>query len=445
VKQLSIQQLKQTASESPTTAYIDGQVQSVITKTTKGGKPYLELTFSDAAGSFTLKIWENLPQFQAAQEIPPHTFLRLTGDWVQNQYGIDGVRWDMRPLNQPEIAELLTGDPETSAQQAKDWNDISKMLTDIADPRLHGLCQLFVAKYEARFRRTAAARKNHHARRGGLVEHVAQMMRCAHAICTVYPDLNRDLLTAGVLFHDCGKMWENSYPETGFTQPYDLQGELLGHIPLGIDLANRLWGELELSEAADTWDGLFPTNEQVRLHLLHLIASHHGTYEFGSPTLPKTPEAHALHHVDNLDAKHEMLKGAYQKAPELADGIYERQFPLPGNLIEPLAHFPRIKDMQAAAPQKVAPAPAQPEPTENAPAQTTKPEPTLANKAATAPADNPPSSQAPASSPTKQPESQAKAPTKPSPTVAKKPQTTQQPTDTPDEEIPAEPFTGELF
>jgi 3'-5' exoribonuclease len=77
----------------------------------------------------------------------------------------------------------------------------------------------------------------------------------------------------------------------------------------------------------------------VRLHLLHLIASHHGQYEFGSPTLPRTPEAFALHFIDNIDAKMEMLKDAYRNANEIAPQIYEKVFPLPANLVTPLSSF----------------------------------------------------------------------------------------------------------
>jgi 3'-5' exoribonuclease len=200
---------------------------------------------------------------------------------------------------------------------------------------------MFLDQHGEKFRRTAAARKNHHARRGGMLEHVAQMMRSAVALSSVYPELNLDLLIAGVLFHDSGKLWENSYPERGFTQPYDMQGEMLGHIPLGISLVDKLWDQMISScvETTDTWGKLTPTNDEVRIHLLHLVASHHGTYEFGSPTLPRTPEAQILHHIDNIDAKFEMMKQAYQTAPELAPGIQEKQFPLPANLIKPLAHI----------------------------------------------------------------------------------------------------------
>jgi len=168
-------------------------------------------------------------------------------------------------------------------------------------------------------------------------------MRSAAALSTVYTDLNLDLLIAGILFHDCGKLWENSYPEDGFSQPYDLEGEMLGHIPLGLTLVTELWHKMIAKQQAtpslSQWDQLTPATDHVRIHLLHLIAAHHGTHEFGSPTLPRTPEAHALHHIDNLDAKYEMLSQAYRQAPELAPGILERQFPLPANLITPLPTF----------------------------------------------------------------------------------------------------------
>lgn len=346
---ISITQLKQEAGERPLTASLDTQIVSISTKTTKSGNPYLEVGFADAATQFTLKIWENKPQFQAIQDLPENAFVRLTGDWTQNQYGIDGIRWDLRLLNEEEIEIFLSGDPQLRKKQEAEWETITTYLHSIADPRLAQLCKLFISKYEERFRRTAAARKNHHARRGGLVEHVAQMMRGAIAIGNLYPNINTDLLIAGVLFHDCGKMWENSYPKAGFSQPFDLEGEMIGHIPKGMEVCTQLWDEMMCSEAADSWEQLYPLNDHVRTHLLHLILSHHGTYEFGSPTLPRTPEAMILHHIDNIDAKFEMMSMGYDAARELAPGIYEKQFPLPANLVEPLAIFPKSTTATPAA------------------------------------------------------------------------------------------------
>ena len=146
------------------------------------------------------------------------------------------------------------------------------------------------------------------------------MLRSALAIQSVYSSLNRDLLISGVLFHDCGKLWETCPPEAGFEIPREKRGELLGHISIGIELVNSLWRRLPLEE----WKSASPASEDVRLHLLHLIASHHGSLEFGSPVEPKTPEAMALHYVDNLDARMEMFSAAYARLPEIAPGIYDR-------------------------------------------------------------------------------------------------------------------------
>jgi len=162
------------------------------------------------------------------------------------------------------------------------------------------------------------------------------MMRTADAICSAYPVLNRDLLLTGVLFHDCGKLWEMCPPEAGFGIPRELRGELLGHISIGIEVVNSLWRKLPLED----WKTLEPASEDVRLHLLHLIASHHGELQFGSPVEPKTPEAIALNMVDNLDAKLEMLSMAYDRQPEIAPGIHERVKALNTSPVKSLPSFP---------------------------------------------------------------------------------------------------------
>ncbi len=271
---LTISQLRQKTSDDSLPATFDAQLERRVERETKGGKPFYEIFLIDGTGEMKLKIWENKPQFKALETISDGTLLRFSGDWTQNQYGIDSGKWDMRLLNESEQADFLAGDPETRAKQDADWADILRMTGAITDPRLKMLCSVFIEKFGDKFRRAAAARKNHHARRGGLVEHVAQMMRSAQALCTVYQDLNRDLLTAGVLFHDCGKMWENNYPEVGFTQPFDLRGEMLGHIPIGIEILGFTWRTMMERQEAKAWEELQPKSPDVKLHLQHLIASH---------------------------------------------------------------------------------------------------------------------------------------------------------------------------
>ena len=120
---------------------------------------------------------------------------------------------------------------------------------------------------------------------------------------------------------------------------YDELGELVGHISIGIELVNSLWQKLSV-ENVEAWKGLVPASKDVRLHLLHLIGAHHREPEFGSPVVPKTPEAMALHYIDDLDSKLEMFarQGA-QNAQPLADRIFDRVRPLPGNLVKSLEKF----------------------------------------------------------------------------------------------------------
>src|SRR5207248_7009248 len=127
-------------------------------------------------------------------------FLEVQGEFYRGQFGLEARKWTVRPLVEQEIAELLQGPPELRTKQADDWQFIIQTCSAIHDPRLRTLCETFINEWGERFRRTAAARNYHHARRGGLVEHCAQMMRVALAITPRYPQLNADLLIAGILF-----------------------------------------------------------------------------------------------------------------------------------------------------------------------------------------------------------------------------------------------------
>ena len=337
---LPLSVLKRRALAGRVEAAIHGQAESLVRKETRDGKPFWELTLADAETKVTLRAWSDAPAFAVCEQLAQGAFLEAAGEFVHNgAFGLDAKRWNCRELTEAERDLLLAGPPELREKQAADFAFIAESAASITDPRLHGLAQLFLSEYGPRFRRSAAARGNHHARRGGLVEHVAQMLRSALAIASAYPLLNRDLLIAGVLFHDSGKLWENSMPADGFAMPFDERGEMLGHITIGIELVNALWRKLLATEEAAAWAELRPASEDVRLHLLHLLAAHHGELQFGSPVVPKTPEAWALHYVDNLDAKLEMITAGYATARQLAPRIQERVWPLPGNLVAPLEKF----------------------------------------------------------------------------------------------------------
>jgi len=335
---LSLRELKAATAATPQPAAVHAQVTAITVKKTRSDKDYLEVTIADATDAITLRFWLDHSLFAAAQSLTTRDRIELAGDWSQNQFGLDlRTGGSLRLLDAEESSALLGGPESVRRRQSDDWEMIEATVAGWADARLRAVGKRFLEVHGDRFRRTAAAREYHHARRGGLVEHVAQMMRSAMALATAYPALNRDLLLAGVLFHDCGKLWENAYAADGFLMPFEERGELLGHITIGIELVNRLWREVADSPEAAGWAELTPATEDVRLHLLHLIASHHGEIAFGSPVVPKTPEAVVLHHVDNIDAKLEMISDAYATSTLLAKNVFERRRPLPGNLVRPLS------------------------------------------------------------------------------------------------------------
>lgn len=336
MERLSLGELKARLSGGPELAAVWGQIERASKKTGRNGKPYLEWVVRDAGDSAGIKIWDNHPAFAEAAALRGGAFLELAGGWAMSEYGLEPRDMRFRALSAEEQKEVLNGTPEMRETQKRDYAEIERLGRSLGDPRLKALVLRFLEQFGARFKRTAGARNFHHARRGGLVEHTAQMMRSAAALAAVYPAVNRDLLLAGALFHDCGKLWENCYAEGGFNMPYPLSGEMLGHITIGIELVNKLWRELMDSAEAKPWRELEPACEDVRLHLLHLVASHHGEHAFGSPVLPKTPEAILLHYIDNIDAKMEMLSKAYEGA-EIAPGIFDKVRPLTQHFVKPLA------------------------------------------------------------------------------------------------------------
>jgi 3'-5' exoribonuclease len=286
-----------------------------------------------------LRVWSDHPAYKACSALTDEGFIELSGEFHQHsQYGLEARKWTVRPLTEQEKRELLQGPADLREKQTEDWEFLTQSIKSIVDPRLRAVSEIFMSEWGERFRRTAAARNYHHARRGGLVEHTAQMMRVAIAVAPLYPQLNVDLLIAGILFHDSGKLWENNFSESGFVMGYDERGELIGHISIGLELVNSLWRKLS-TEKAETWKTYLPPSEDVRMHLLHLVGSHHGEMQFGSPVFPKTPEAMTLHYIDNLDARLEMFAAGYVTAKLLADRIFDRVRPLPGNLVKSLEKF----------------------------------------------------------------------------------------------------------
>ena len=346
---LTISELKKAAREhSPQEAVIHAQVERITRKEASNGKPFQEAIFRDATDSLTLRAWADSAAFESCSEAKLGEFVMIEGQFSHSAaFGLDAKNWEMSPLSDDSVDLLLEGSADRIALLDRSYNVITEAVASLCDPRLKALCNRFLSQHGQRFRRAAAARGNHHARRGGLLEHTSRMMESALALCTVYPELHRDLLIAGVLFHDTGKLWETCPPERGFGIESEPRGELLGHLSIGIELVNTIWRDLPKED----WESLVPASEDVRLHLLHLVASHHGQLEFGSPVLPKTPEAALLHFVDNIDARMEMFIAAYASGSAGQNGQREWVRPLGVTPVTPLLPF--LEEIQIQIPQEI--------------------------------------------------------------------------------------------
>ena len=191
-----------------------------------------------------------------------------------------------------ELADFL---PHTEQDVSKLFERICTLLRKLENPHLRALAECFLMDQELMrgYCSAPAGVRNHHAYLGGLLEHVATLMESADRIAPLYPELNRDLLLMGIFLHDIGKVRELSY-DRAFS--YSDEGQLIGHVVLGVEMLGE-----QVQRVPDLTGEAFPT--ELLLRLKHLIVSHHGALEFGSPTLPMTPEAIALHYLDNLDAK----------------------------------------------------------------------------------------------------------------------------------------------
>ena len=261
-------------------------------RTNKNGNLYLMMKLSDRSATITGMMWnasdENYRIFD-------------NGDYVQ----VDGTtqfyngnlqmivnhvaKASTNEVNEEDFLQLAGADVDRMFARA------AEILRGMRNVALRNLveCYLLDDAMMEKFRTAPAGVKNHHAYRGGLLEHVLNLMEVVLAVAPRYPEIDQDMLLCGAFLHDLGKIDELHYDrDRGYTD----EGQLIGHLVMGVVTL-----EEKVKEAEKLSGETFPAD--LALQLKHIIVSHHGQYEFGSPKLPMTLEAMALHHLDNLDAK----------------------------------------------------------------------------------------------------------------------------------------------
>ena len=270
-------------------------------KPKKTGEPYLALVLGDRSGQLDAKMWDNVEEVLNAFE--QDDFLKVKGlvNKYKNRFQLTVHK--LRKLGDSEI-EFSDYLPKTTKNIDELWQTLTDFVASFQNPYLKSLVQAFMSDPEiaAAYRSAPAAKTLHHAYIGGLLDHVVSLFRSCDLVCRNYPPVNRDLLLTGVFLHDIGKIHELAYNRS-FS--YTTRGQLLGHMII----------ELEMLQAKLALVPDFPA--ELKTLLEHLIISHHGEYEFGSPKLPMFPEALLLHYMDDLDSKMEAMRAQFEREADL--------------------------------------------------------------------------------------------------------------------------------
>ena len=310
-----------------TTSFV---VVSRQVKPKKSGEPYLALTLGDRSGHLEGKMWDNVEE--AIDAFDQDDFIKVKGliNKYKNRFQLTIHK--LRRLGESEVdfADYL---PKTTKDIGELWRTLAGYVATFKDPHLKALVEAFMSDPEIAeaYRNAPAAKTLHHAFIGGLLEHVVSLFNSCDLMCRNYPQINRDLLLTGAFFHDIGKIHELTYNRS-FS--YTTRGQLLGHMII----------ELEMLQAKLPQVPGFP--EPLKTLLEHLIISHHGQYDFGSPKLPMFPEALMLHYLDDLDSKMEAMQMQFQRSAD-SDGAWTGYNPSLGRPVLNTAKFLEPKSLEA--------------------------------------------------------------------------------------------------
>jgi 3'-5' exoribonuclease len=285
----------------------------------RDGAAYLTLRLTDRTAQCEAKMWDN---FEACAD----TF--DAGDVIKVQVEVSSYngrsQLTIKKLRKASAEEYSLADfqPHTSLSIDELWTKLNTFVDSFTDPFLQQLVRSFLADaaIAAPLRSAPAAKYLHHAWIGGLLEHIVSLLGLCDRVTPHYPQVHRDLVMTGAILHDIGKLEELRW---GLSFDYTLEGQMLGHITLGIGMIEK-----KIAAIPD-----FPP--RLRLLVEHIVLSHHGKYEFGSPKLPMTPEAILFHYLDDLDAKMysvrtELDRSAQQgrAADEMTDWVRSLERPL---------------------------------------------------------------------------------------------------------------------
>jgi 3'-5' exoribonuclease len=262
-------------------------------RNTREGKPYLRMELGDRSGTIEGRMWDRL---ETVKDIGRDDFVKVNAR-VEIYRNKPQLSLQQVHLAKPEEIDLADFLPHTKEDVGKLYAQLQAYAGSIGNPWLKKLTTSIIndPKIEPRYKRAPAAKVMHHAYLGGLLEHVVGLCGLATALASHYPELNADLLLTAAILHDVGKLDELCYDRAiGYTT----EGQLLGHIVQELETVTIFMNAIEG----------FPAN--LKTVVQHLLISHHGQYEFGSPKLPMIREALVFHYMDDMDSKMAAVRNA---------------------------------------------------------------------------------------------------------------------------------------
>jgi 3'-5' exoribonuclease len=275
-------------------------VKEKIMAMAKNGKPYLTLRLMDKSGEVDAKVWDNVDTLAALFDKDDFILVRSKASVYLGKMQLVIAELSKVPEEEVMLVDFL---PETERDVREMEEELASLVATISDVNLKMLLAAFFDNPEflAVYRTAPAAKGMHHVYLGGLIEHSLAVARLVDRIVPLYEELNRDLLIAGALLHDVGKVREMTYLRSF---DYTDEGKLLGHITIGVEMVRE---NIALLPG-------FP--QELAMLLQHMLLSHHGQYEFGSPKRPKTLEATVLNYLDDLDSKINGIRTHIGREPE---------------------------------------------------------------------------------------------------------------------------------
>lgn len=256
------------------------------------GFPYLTVRLKDKTGEIESKVWDNAVEFDRRFKKGDIIYIEGRAASYRNSVQLSVTEINKIPWEEVEPADYL---PAVKTDVNAMFEEMTGFIEKVKDKYLQALLNAFFQEEEtvSLFKRAPAAKGFHHIYMGGLLEHTLSVVRLLEKVSDHYPELDGDMLITGGILHDIGKIYEFSYNNI---IDYSDEGRLIGHIVMGVEMINK-----KIAGIPD-----FP--QQSALELRHIILSHHGEFEFGSPKRPKTLEALIVHYVDDLDAKFNAFK-----------------------------------------------------------------------------------------------------------------------------------------